>query len=428
MNHEAASGKLLELTYGELPPGEARAVEAHAEECPTCREELAGMRATRALMARLPVEPAPERAERVVWAAAREAAEARRPRPLLPRWLWAGTAGAMAAAAVAVVSWQLAKGPRVEPFHDGANELLGGPSAPVAPAPLASPPEPPRAIAQEEGAAGSAPRKGDEAGAVRAKKRVQDEVARSAPPAGVLGLEREQVCERMAGGPSGVGAGSSGAASGGASARSEELRPAPPPVAPVRPPSQTWSAPPAEADRAAEAYAPPPPGAASAAPPAAPAPAPAAPPGRAAAAKEKAPVLVERKAARMTLRDEAEGAPAARAERPAVAEERRAASPSDAAAFLSGVAPGRKETRSFAGCPGEIRRWVFTSADGRVVRYARFLAESRRIEHSYGPEGRLESAAIIDGKVASPLPLDTPWLVRDARDARIDAPPRCALP
>ena len=99
MNHAAASEKLLELAYGELPPREARVVEAHVAGCDACRAELSSIRETRALMAQLPSEPPPERGEAIVLAAAREAAAARRPRPLLPTWLWAGTAGAMAASA-----------------------------------------------------------------------------------------------------------------------------------------------------------------------------------------------------------------------------------------------------------------------------------------------------------------------------------------
>ncbi len=110
--------------------------------------------------------------------------------------------------------------------------------------------------------------------------------------------------------------------------------------------------------------------------------------------------------------------------------ERKSAGPEEgrAAALRAEAGQGSVETRSFDGCPGERARIVQRDAEGRLVVYVRFLSDSRRIEQRYGPDGRLTSAALIDGKVAQRLPLDTPWLVRDARDAAIGAPPRCQVP
>ncbi len=98
MTHEALREKLLDLAYGELSPREAREVEGHAAACAECAAELARMRGTRAVMRKLPEEPAPDAGERILVAAAREASEARaRPRRL-PRWIWRGSAVAALAA------------------------------------------------------------------------------------------------------------------------------------------------------------------------------------------------------------------------------------------------------------------------------------------------------------------------------------------
>ncbi|HSM93917.1 MAG TPA: zf-HC2 domain-containing protein, partial [Anaeromyxobacteraceae bacterium] len=175
MNHEAASERLLELAYGDLPPREARAVEAHAAACDACRAELARMRETRALMARLPVEPPPEGGMAVVMAAARQAAEASpRRRTILPAWLWAGGIGAVAAAAVAVVSWQLA---RTAPAVTGAEretELLGRGSSMGVP---------------------SSPPPGERVGASRqpAAPAPSDGIAPAPPPAERLGVREQPV-------------------------------------------------------------------------------------------------------------------------------------------------------------------------------------------------------------------------------------------
>jgi len=47
MSHDRFRDRLLELAYGELPPRQAREVEAHAESCAECGVELGRIRATR---------------------------------------------------------------------------------------------------------------------------------------------------------------------------------------------------------------------------------------------------------------------------------------------------------------------------------------------------------------------------------------------
>ncbi len=75
MTHEELRDRLLDLACGELSPRDARAVEEHAAACEVCGAELARLRGTRRIMAALPEEPAPERGERILLAAAREAAD-----------------------------------------------------------------------------------------------------------------------------------------------------------------------------------------------------------------------------------------------------------------------------------------------------------------------------------------------------------------
>lgn len=52
--------KLLEFAYGELPPHEASAVDAHVQGCTRCAELLSEIRGVRATMAQLPMEQAPD--------------------------------------------------------------------------------------------------------------------------------------------------------------------------------------------------------------------------------------------------------------------------------------------------------------------------------------------------------------------------------
>src|SRR5512147_3342395 len=100
-SHETYREQLLELAYGELGRREARALRAHLEGCPECRAELSRMTATRSAMSALSNEPAPERGEAILLAAAREATRDRR-RPWLPSWVWGASIGAVGAAAVAL--------------------------------------------------------------------------------------------------------------------------------------------------------------------------------------------------------------------------------------------------------------------------------------------------------------------------------------
>src|SRR5512140_369172 len=105
--HDTYQEQLLDLAYGELGKREARALRAHLEGCPGCRAELARMTATRSAMSALPEELAPGRGEAILLAAAREVARERRPRPLLPSWVWSVSVGAVGLAAVALLTVRL---------------------------------------------------------------------------------------------------------------------------------------------------------------------------------------------------------------------------------------------------------------------------------------------------------------------------------
>jgi hypothetical protein len=366
MNHEAASGKLLELAYGELTAREARAVEAHAAACDVCRGELAAIRETRALMAQLPIEPPPERGMGVVLAAAREAAAGRaRRKPLLPPWLWA-----VAVAAVAVVSWQLAKTTPGGPTAGRESELLGrGSSTEIAP----SPPPGERASAREQ----AAPAAPIAAAPPRPRPRVADR-AKAPSAKREEATERNAASEGAAMGAAGVSAGA--VAGGGAKWDRAEPAPAPSATSPSPPPGE----------RA---------GVRGQAVPSAPA--------------SEAPLEAP--------------APAQKA-RSAFAPERKAVAPAAAAPEAEPVSgPGSVESRSFPDCPGERRRVVERDGDGRVIRYVR-VGDRRTVEERYGADGRLRSAFAIEGGLRRALPAGAPGLVGDARDAGIDAPPRCSAP
>jgi hypothetical protein len=125
MSHDAYTDRLLDLAYGELSPRDARTVEAHAAACEACRAELRRIRETRALASGLAHVPAPPGGERILLAAARAATEARRPRRLLPAWLW-GAMAAVAVVAVGAVSYRLLA-IRPGPLErDDPEALLGG--------------------------------------------------------------------------------------------------------------------------------------------------------------------------------------------------------------------------------------------------------------------------------------------------------------
>jgi hypothetical protein len=434
MTHERASEKLLDLAYGELSPAEAREVEAHAATCDACRAELAGMRETRALMAMLPAEPAPERGEAILVAAARQAADAARDRRrILPRWLWAGSAGAVAAALVAVVSWQLAKTTPESTFAERKGDLMGF-ARPVEQAPSAAPAAPPLAppaaapapaddlTAKDSRLAEPRLAKGAPAttlafGAKAERKEAAPVPTQPAPKAEAAAEPAEQekakAIARQAAPPAKpLGALGSGGYGGGAGGAGGWV-----PVAPAESEGSAGPAPgrarvardEALADRAEPemAMAEPAPAPAAAAPP---------PPVQSAPAAKRAAG--------------AQGSDASAAEAVGLArargEGRKAAVKADASEPPA-AGPMRVEVRTFAGCPGERRRVVERDGEGRVVRYLR-EGERRTVEHRYAPDGRLAAAFAVEAGARTPLPLDAPGLVRFARDAGMDAPPRCSAP
>ena len=139
MSHERSRDELVDLALGLLDPDAARALEAHAGTCATCRAELDALRQTRRLLAGLPPAEAPSRGEAPLLAAAREEAAraeaARRPRWATPAWLWGGTLGLAGAAALAVLVLRFSGPPPRGPLGDDAEALLGrGVPAPAAPA------------------------------------------------------------------------------------------------------------------------------------------------------------------------------------------------------------------------------------------------------------------------------------------------------
>jgi hypothetical protein len=105
--------KLLDFTYGELAAADAQDVEAHLKGCPACQGALEAIEGVRRVMARLPVESAPDNGLESLMGYAEQAA----------RWVQAGpapkstwwrrwvipAAGLSAAAIVAVVSMQVSK-------------------------------------------------------------------------------------------------------------------------------------------------------------------------------------------------------------------------------------------------------------------------------------------------------------------------------
>ena len=76
MTDHAERDLLLDLAYGELDDRAARRVREHVAGCASCRAELDELQGTRRLMSALPELPAPERGERILVAAAREAPHA----------------------------------------------------------------------------------------------------------------------------------------------------------------------------------------------------------------------------------------------------------------------------------------------------------------------------------------------------------------
>lgn len=214
-------------------------------------------------------------------------------------------------------------------------------------------------------------------------------------------------------------------------------REAPPPQAPAAAPGAAAEpeAPPATApapqpaERQAYAEAPPPSPPlraapqrrkAAPAPEAAPAPAPA-PEREVADADAPAPeVMAEAPAA---APPPAAAAPAPRA---AARADERALSAPEAAAGAASPAP---EVRTFADCPGELRREIGRDGAGRVVRFAREgLVEGRRVrvELTFGQDGAVTSARGREVATGAAVPAGAlPGLPRTAAQVDPDAPPRC---
>jgi Putative zinc-finger len=420
MTHDAFAGKLLDLAYGELSPREARKVEAHAASCGGCRAELARIRETRSVMARLPDEPAPESGERILFAAAREAAEKRAAPRRLPRSFWSFAAVAASLVAVAGVSFRLGE-LRSGPAKPDSEALLGEPYAEAPPA--ASPAAPAPRSAQAPAAApevAGAPERAQDRAAPEADE------ARQAMPRGDEPAGAPAKPERKMGAPARPApqsrafaeappATAPGDAEGRAAARREEVQrsdsasdarlaaaPRPPAAAPPPPaaaaPSAATEAPAVAAAPSAAASAPAPQAASDAAPT-----------GRMRSVESEA-------------RGVRRSAPAAKAGQ-AEAEPRAMA--------LGSPRPGGALTRTFDRCEGESSRTVELDEQGRVRMYAR---EGRiggrrvRVVHAFGADGSLASATAQDLDEGGP-PVDARKLgvepVRRAQDAGIDAPPRC---
>ncbi len=369
MTHEQLQERLLDLVYGELSPRDARDVQEHAAACEACRAELARMGETRRLMSALPVEPAPPGGERILLAAAREAARHREPRRRLPPWLWGGSIVAASLAAVVAVSFRIVSMRPGVMGREDPNALMGqSPSAPVPRADEPAPPPEPKARSNEgdpflgAGPRGGAPEPARERPA-RAPERFASAPPAEEPPEAALLADRTR----------------------GPSVASEE-QPGPAAREETRTEARRDSAAPA-----ASTAAPPPPRAAAAAPRSA---AKAAAPSSAAA---PSPV------------------PSGGAEGEAVARHEA----------LRRAGRLRAEVRTFPGCDGELWRRVERDPDGRVVSYAReaLLGARRiRVEVIYADDGAPAQVRVLDAASSAPIAGSRPW-VPAAGD--VDAPPRC---
>src|SRR3954465_3858185 len=92
--------KLLDFAYGELPPHEAKAVEAHVKGCVKCADALGSIQGVRSAMSVLPEVAAPEAGLDSLLAyaeqAARRSAAGPAPKPAWWRRLTLPLAGALA--------------------------------------------------------------------------------------------------------------------------------------------------------------------------------------------------------------------------------------------------------------------------------------------------------------------------------------------
>jgi hypothetical protein len=375
MTHEELQDRLLDLAYGELSPRAAREVEDHAAECAACGAELARIGETRRMMSALPQEPAPEAGERVLAAAAREAARHRAPQGRVPPWLWRGSVLAASLAAVALISLRIAE---LRPGSEGTEDLRAVREGPPARAPDGVP-EPLAAAKGRAGAADAAPgREPERRPLARRSDREAGEASRGgAPP------------PRFATAPSGV--------PGEEPDRSRDAAAAPAASAPEAPERAAASerAPAAQRAEAPDS-------------------------GRAAAA-ERADVPQPAAAP-------APAAPAERSDRPAAKASAPSRASPDREAAHDGAARG--EARTFPGCEGESWRRVEVDAGGRVVRYVRegrIAGRRVRIDHVYGSSGALEAATARDLDRGEPLDARALGvaLPERAEEAGLDAPPRC---
>lgn len=214
MNHETASGLLLDLAYGELTPGDTRAVEAHLAGCEACRAERDRIAGTRRLMRGLGEEEAPG-GEGILMAAARQAAERPQRRARVPLFSWVRLAAGLAVLMVVggVTIELLSSRPTdraeeqfAERSRDAPGILLDGPApprpdaeakpvspeprakrmvAPAVPAPAAALAEAPRKAAAEAPPRRAAPQEAvavDSRGQERARRQAAIGVAGDVEP------------------------------------------------------------------------------------------------------------------------------------------------------------------------------------------------------------------------------------------------------
>jgi len=156
MTHERALELAVERAYGELPEGGASELEAHLAACGDCRAEVARMASTLGLMRRLGPEPEPP-GERVLVAAAREAAARRKETRRWTRWIPA-MAGLAAAGGVAVIALQIRAPEESLPAADrelAASRAAADQVPGTAPSYAPAPPSAPEALAPSPQAAGA---------------------------------------------------------------------------------------------------------------------------------------------------------------------------------------------------------------------------------------------------------------------------------
>lgn len=134
---------LLEFAYGELPPHEAEAVDAHVRGCPKCAEALSGIRMVRTTMDQFPMEEAPEAGLDSLLAYAERQATRNRATAPSPWWrrvarapMIAAVSSVAALAVVGLVAWEANKAYAPSPAAV-ALETEAKREAPSAPSPVA---------------------------------------------------------------------------------------------------------------------------------------------------------------------------------------------------------------------------------------------------------------------------------------------------